>query len=197
MSLLLLALLPCLVAAPLYTQAVFREVWENERRVILLDNAAIRWGRHQRALLNELRRLNQAAARVDHVHHLWHACARTPGPQQTECEVVDRAMEAELLSTAKAALAWATVRWREALFEAHRGVSAIPGCSIRTPDPPFELRRCATCGKEVFLDVSAQTLRSHFVVDDHREYPLSQISVELLGRSLRQAQEWNYVLRLP
>jgi hypothetical protein len=150
MPILFLASALVLTAAPLYTQACFRLVFDWEERQIKIDNIAITLGQRLRDLLNELETTNRHLLLTDHSHDAAHACARIPSPLAAKCALVDRGLEKTIRSVSRAAYARAFSKWISALERAQTELATIGNYRFAgDQNVPLREKRCRSCGMNV------------------------------------------------
>ncbi|MBY0371542.1 hypothetical protein K2X33_12710 [bacterium] len=141
-----------LMAGPLllslgWMQLRFTELYNWERSLIALDNAAVVLGRAERSVLGDLAKANRELQHRDLAHHPWHACARVPATA-AKCLPVDRTAEQALSAVWHRHWAQAVARWRQAEGEARLQTVGAPGKVdwSRSALPPVRPRRCSQCG---------------------------------------------------
>lgn len=167
------------------THARIQQMHALEAKIIALDNAGIRLGRSARSVWNGLRAANAGIRALEGRHHLFHACARVPATAGS-CQVVDRAMEAELVRQQGRAALWAKALWREGDAQAR---VELPVARFSRPSlPPIQPVRCPVCGQAAGWEIVSRRTESI-------RLPGGQgLRVRWVGQSLRGGAPWDYAL---
>lgn len=195
MSFLVLVLAGLFLAAPFLSQSLYRDVYRYEQTQIKLDNAGIRLGAADAALLDSIARSNQRVRVLEKAHHAVHACANVPSPAQAECVASDKEIEQWISWIHEGTRLRATWEWVKNEGEAK---GALPAMAIRRPGQiPIVEKTCPLCRKKTQWELEENWRKKG--VRWHLEYRVGEkgrveLGVELKRRSLSEARVFSYRL---
>lgn len=164
------------------THRIFLKAFRWEKRQIAVDNAAIKLGRGDRAVFNEIRTLNKILRGFEISHHSAHACRKSP-----KCKPVDELFEQLIETTRKIGFMSASFRWGESFASAQTEYEktlseyfknldsdfsnkrvAMLVIHGRSSDVPLRGERCQICHRDVYWEIDASKTRPFYYLKSLR-----------------------------
>lgn len=164
-----------------------REIYDQQRKQIAIDNASIQLGEKARDILNGLQKTEQAIATLELAHRTAHFCKNVP-ITAAQCAATDKALEATIRTKFKVRTKWAEINWVLATRQYLKKQQSLD-TTVRHSSGPGRLelkaKRCSICGLKVSWEMAS---RFDYQLTAEHKPPLEA------KMSIRKGKKWNYRL---